>query len=391
MKKLLIISGIVIVVVVLTLSRSNFLLQRSPEVVVEAVESRVIRSSILASRTLTHDEEVNLTTEVIGRVTAVYVKEADMVSRGQLLLQIDDEQIAKTVEQREAAVRVQEIAIESQNLRLERLQQQWERQQNLFNQGVLDAESFENISNQLALAEVDLRSKDESLRQSAALLAEAEDMLSKTRVYSPIDGLVTTLDIEVGETAISSTTNIAGSSLMTIANPDSMMTELNVDEADIANIAVGQEAEIVAIAYPDQPMRAVVDFIAVSARPRQTTGNQSLSFIVKLKFTDTNGVVLRPGMSTRAEIFTSTDDAARLAVPIQAITLEENLSLDQSNYSVFKYQEGVARKVEVSVGIADDEYQEITEGLNAGDQIIVNPDRILRNLNDGDAVSIAEG
>jgi HlyD family secretion protein len=378
------------VVAGLTLLRTNVLSQRASEVVVELAEDRVIRSSILASGTLTHDEEVNLTTEVIGRVTEVLVTEADVVHAGQLLLQIDDEQIAKTVEQREANVRVQEIAIESQMLRMERLQQQWERQSNLFEQGVLDAESFEEITSQVALAEVDLRSREESLRQAIALLEEAEDQLSKTRVYSPIDGLVTTLDIEVGETAISSTTNIAGSSLMTIANPDSMITEINVDEADIANIAVGQEAEIVAIAYPTQPMRAVVDFIAVSARQRAETGNQSLSFIVELKFTDTNGVVLRPGMSARAEIFTSTNEESRLAVPIQAISLEENLNLNQSTYSVFKYEDGIARKTEVEVGLADDEYQEVLSGLMQGDQVIVSPDRILRNLNDGDAVSFTE-
>ena len=390
MKKIAIILGIVIVVAGLTLLRTNVLSQRASEVVVELAEDRVIRSSILASGTLTHDEEVNLTTEVIGRVTEVLVTEADVVHAGQLLLQIDDEQIAKTVEQREANVRVQEIAIESQMLRMERLQQQWERQSNLFEQGVLDAESFEEITSQVALAEVDLRSREESLRQAIALLEEAEDQLSKTRVYSPIDSLVTTLDIEVGETAISSTTNIAGSSLMTIANPDSMITEINVDEADIANIAVGQEAEIVAIAYPTQPMRAVVDFIAVSARQRAETGNQSLSFIVELKFTDTNGVVLRPGMSARAEIFTSTNEESRLAVPIQAISLEENLNLNQSSYSVFKYEDGIARKTEVEVGLADDEYQEVLSGLMQGDQVIVSPDRILRNLNDGDAVSFTE-
>ncbi len=390
MKKILIILGIVVVIVGITLTRTNILSSRAPEVEVEAAENRVIRTSILASGTLTHDEEVNLTTEVIGRVTDVFVEEADLVHSGQLLLQIDDEQISKTVEQREAAVRVQEIAIESQNLRLQRLRQQWDRQSGLFEQGVLDADSFEEITNQVALAEVELRSSREGLRQTVALLEEAQDQLSKTRVYSPIDGLVTTLDIEVGETAISSTTNIAGSSLMTIANPDSMITQIYVDEADIANIIVGQEAEIVAIAYPDQPMRGVVDFIAISARTRQETGNQSLSFIVELKFTDTNGVVLRPGMSARAEIFTSNDNLERLSVPIQAITLEENLSMNESNYNVFSYVDGVARKTTVVVGIANDEFQEITSGLMVGDQIITGPDRILRNLNDGDTVTLAE-
>ena len=95
-------------------------------------------------------------------------------------------------------------------------------------------------------------------------------------------------------------------------------------------------------------------------------------------------------MSARAEIFTSTNEESRLAVPIQAISLEENLNLNQSSYSVFKYEDGIARKTEVEVGLADDEYQEVLSGLMQGDQVIVSPDRILRNLNDGDAVSFTE-
>src|SRR5690606_22057707 len=90
---------------------------------------------------------------------------------------------------------------------------------------------------------------------------------------------------------------------MPIANPGSIHAEVNVDEADIANVAVGQEAEIVAIAYPDQPMHGVVRSIAVSAK--QPTGSQSLSFSVKIGFTDIGKVVPRPGMSARAEIFTN--------------------------------------------------------------------------------------
>src|SRR5690606_21983297 len=178
-------------------------------------------------------------------------------------------------------------------------------------------------TNELELARLDLRSREASLRQGKALLEEAEKNLRRTRVYSPLTGIVTSLDIKVGETAISSTTNVPGSSLMTIANPQSIHTEVNVDEADIADIALGQEAEIVAIAYPDRPMKARVKSIAVSAK--QPEGSQSLSFVVKLSFTDTNGVVLRPGMSCRAEIFTNSGEAVP-ALPIQAIIVNEDQS-----------------------------------------------------------------
>lgn len=386
MKKALIIIGIIIAVVAIPLIRSQTG-GDVPEVEIEQLANRAIRSSILASGKLSHDDEVLLSTEVIGRVVGLFVEEADEVTEGQLLLQIDDEQTLAMVEQSMASTRIQEIAIEGQRLRLVNLEKQWDRKQRLFAEGLLDTDSFELATNELELARNDLLSRQEQLRQARASLEEAENRLSKTRVYSPITGVVTSLDIKVGEMAISSTTNVPGSSLMTIANPESMLTEVNVDEADIANIAVGQEAEVVAIAYPDTPMTAVVESIAVSAK--QASGNQSLSFAVKLRFTDTKGITLRPGMSCRAEIFTITNEAT-LATPIQAIQVEEDLELDTVSYKVFVYNDGIARERQVQVGVADDEYQEIIEGLSEGDSIIINPDRVLRNLEDGDEVALIE-
>ena len=387
MKKTLILAGIIILVVGIPLIR-NQTSNETLEIEVQELSPRAIRSSILASGKLAHEEEVLLSTEVIGKVSGLFVEEGDFVDAGQLVLQIDDEALRAQLEQRQASVRVQEIAIESARVRIKNLETQLSRREQLYKRGQLDEDTYDLAVNELELAKLDLQSREASLRQSNALLQEAEKNLSRTSVYSPLDGLVTSLDIKVGETAISSTTNVAGSSLMTIANPDSIHTEINVDEADIANVALGQEAEIVAIAYPDSPMTGTVDSIAISAK--QPTGSQSLSFEVKISFTDTNGVVLRPGMSCRAEIFTNTNDEV-LAVPIQSIRIEEDMELDETTYTVFVYNNGIANEVEVEVGISDDEYQEILNGLEEGHQIITGPDRELRSLEDGDTVNLAEG
>ena len=386
MKKALILAGIIALVVAVPLIR-NQTGRQTPEVEVETLAARTIRSSILASGKLAHEEEVLLSTEVIGKVTDLFVDEGDFVTKGQILLQIDDEALRALVEQRRASVQVQEIAIESARVRLSNLEEAWDRKQRLFEMGHLDQDSFDLASNELELAKLDLKSREATLVQTNALLEETAKNLAKTSVYSPIEGRVTSLDIKVGETAISSTTNVPGSSLMTIANPQSIHTEVNVDEADIANVDIDQEAEIVAIAYPDRPMKGRVKSIAISAK--QPTGSQSLSFEVELAFTDTNGVTLRPGMSCRAEIFTNSDDEV-LAVPIQAINIEENLETNETTYTVFTYNNGVANEVTVEVGISDDEYQEITGGLQAGMQVITGPDRVLRSLQDGQDVNLAE-
>lgn len=384
MKKALILIAVLAIVIAVPVVR-NRSMNQAQSVTTEAFTEHPIRASILASGKLSHEEEVLLSTEVIGKVSALYVEEGDAVTEGQLLLQIDDEAPRAMVEQQQASTRMQEIAIESSRLRLANLQLQWERKKMMHERGLLEGgdDAFEAATNELELAKLDIQTREASLAQAKAILEEAEKNLSRTRVLSPLTGIVTSLDIKVGETAISSTTNVPGSSLMTIANPASIHTEVNVDEADIANVELGQDAEIVAIAYGDQPMKGTVSSIAISAK--QPTGSTSLSFLVDIAFTDTAGVVLRPGMSARAEIFTSNAEP-KPAVPLQAVLVNEDRSADIKEYSVFVNDNGTARKKEVEVGISDDSFQEIRSGLEPGDRVITGPDRVLRNLEDGDAV-----
>jgi len=386
-KKLLIIVGLILAVVAVPLLQAR--LGRGPtvEVQVEKLGRRGIESSVLASGKLVHEEEVKLTTEEIGKVTALFVAEGAVVTKGQLVLQIDDQRLRAAVDQGEAAVRLQEIAIQRQELQVANLRTQWERMRAMHERKLVDEDSFVTATNNLEIAQVDLKSSHESLSQARAQLDQQQDRLSKTRVYSPIDGTVTSLDIKVGETAISSSTNIPGSNLMTIANPASIHTEVNVDEADIANVEVGQRARVFAIAYPEQPVEGVVDSIAVSAKVAE--GQQGQSFAIKIRLLDPSKITLRPGMTCRAEIFTATKTDV-LAAPIQAIIVEEDLTLSETTRHAFVNRGGTTQKVAVEVGLSDDTYQEVTSGLDEGDEIIIGPDRVLRALEDGDRVVVRE-
>lgn len=386
-KKFLIFLAIIVVVVGIPIGQRILSGGEVFSVITEPLGPKSIQTSVLASGRIVHEEEVNLSTEQPGRVTAIYVKEGEKVKQGQLLLQIDDERYRTTVEQREASVRMQDIAIERLQTQLENQRRQWERTAELRRRSLIDEDSYDTATNNLAIAEIDLRSSREQLSQTQAQLEQALDDLSKTQVYAPIDGTVTSLDIEVGETAIASSTNVPGSSLMTIADPSSILTEVNVDEADIANIEVGQEALIYAIAFPDDPVEGVIDSIAISAKVAE--GEQGRSFAIKIRLTDIKGIALRPGMSCRAEIFTDERDGV-IAVPIQAIIIDENLDDNITQYYSFRKEGDQARRVEIGVGISDDTYQEVTSGLSEGDQIIVGPDRILRNLEDGDNIMVDE-
>jgi HlyD family secretion protein len=384
-KRLLIIVGIVIVVIAIPLVQARISGGVKVSVQVEKLEPRNIQSSVLASGRLVYEQQAKLTTEEIGRVTAIYVAEGDQVKKGQLVLQIDDQRLRAAVEQNEAAAHVQEIAIQRQQLQVENLRTQFERTRMLHEKKLIDDDKFDTASKNLDIAVVDLQSSRASLAQFQAQLSQAKDHLRKTSVYSPLDGTVTSLDIKVGETAISSSTNIPGSNLMTIANPETMLAEVNVDEADIANIAPGQHARAFAIAFPETAVEGAVASIAVSAKVAE--GRQGLSFAVKIKLTDTKGVNLRPGMSCRAEIFAATRDRV-LATPIQAIRVEEDLTQKSTRRYIFIERGGLAKRVEVSAGLSDDMYQEITSGVSEGDAVITGPDRVLRALKDGDRVVV---
>ena len=380
-RKLLLILLLISGVVALPFVNRYFIGADAKEVEVSTVSERVISPSILASGFLAHEEEVMLSSEVIGKVAEIFIEEGDRVKAGQLVLRVDDINFLAGLEQAEASVRLNTIDIERQEVRIENLERQFARTSSLYESSLVGEEEFDTMRNQLELARIDLKSSRERLAQAQAQLEQVNDQLSKTRIVSPIDGVVTSLDIKVGETAIASSTNIPGSSLMTIANPQSIYTEVLVDEADIANLAVGQRAEIVAIAYPDEPIHGVVRYIANTAKTE--LNRQGLSFTVEIDILDSGNVVLRPGMSCRAEIFTAQDQAVP-AVPIQALIFEEDRSQLLSEYFLFVNDDGVARKTAVQVGTSDDEFQELTSGIDGDVEIVVGPDRELRHLLDGD-------
>ena len=346
-----------------------------------------IRPSIIASGRLSHARAVQLTAEVIGRVKAVHVAEGQAVTRGELVLEIEDDAFVSEVERSAAAVRLQRVDIARKQLHIAYLESRRARDKSLFDNGLLDEAALETISHQLSIAVVDLESSRELLAQKEAALKKAGELLEKSLVFSPIDGVVTSVSINVGETAIASTTNVRGSHLMTIADPSHLMTEVQVDEADIANVSLGQKAWVTAIAWPEKPLTGSVVSVAGSARI--VSGRSSASFAVRIRIDDSRGIELRPGMSCRAEIFT--DEAEEvLALPLSATLSERDVSNRVDETYVFVFRDGTAVKQQIEGGISDDENIEVRSGLRQEDAVIVGPVQTLYELRHGDAVAEPE-
>jgi HlyD family secretion protein len=323
-------------------------------------------------------------------------------------MRLDPRTFNADVEQQQAYVRIQTIAIERQKQELKNITSKWQRNKNLFERKMIGQDAFELVENQYALAQIDLRSREEALTQAQATLDKAMDRLEKTVFRSPIDGIATSVDIKLGETAISGTTNIAGSNLITVADPSSILVEVLVDEADIANIAIDQSSDVFAVAYPDQALEGTVQSIATSAK--RSSYRQGLSFTVKILLEATADIDIRPGMSCRAEIFTKIKQNT-IAVPIEAIVFEDEadessaLNSEQDSEGVtvraaadnlnatshvFVLIDGKVSKRNVELGISNDRLQEITSGLAVDDKVVIGPARALSKLKEGDSVKEIE-
>ena len=404
MKKKLIIAGVIAALAALAYFKQS---GNSDAISVNIAAAKVeeIKTSILASGTLIYKDQVQLRSEVIGQVSELFIEEGDNVSQGQVLMRLDQRSFNADVEQQQAYVRMQTIAIERQKKQLDNTKAKWLRNKNLYERKMIGQDAFELIDNQHDLAKIDLRSRQEALTQAQATLDKALERLEKTVFRSPIDGIATSVDIKIGETAISGTTNIAGSNLITIADPASILVEVQVDEADIANVRLDQDVDVYAVAFPDDALIGQVKTIATSAK--RASNREGLSFTVKILLESDENIDVRPGMSCRAEIFTKVKGNT-IAVPIQSVIFEESegegsdvkvrgrrggVRIGSSGNStmtshVFVLIDGKAVKRDVELGISNDELQEVTEGVDLDEDIIIGPSRLLGKLKDGDVVQL---
>lgn len=397
------VAAILIVPIVIKFSNNT------PKIEVElaTVSKKEIQPSILASGNFVFRQQVQLSSEVIGKVAEVLVKEGDQVQQGQVLLRLDPTLIRAELTQQRAIVRSSQVNIERAQLNVDRQQVNVERSRRLAEAKFIDANKHEDAIHLLNVAKVDLSAARESMQQASASLDQAMKRLDKTEVKAPISGTITAVQIKIGETAVASATGMAGSSLMTIADIGSIMAEVNVDEADVAKVQVGQKSKVYPAAFEDRPVKGVVENVSMAPRINLTGASQGKSYVVKLRL-DEADIGIRTGMTCRVEIITGGGNV-RAVVPIQAILTGDSMKVDAKSDNkadtksdnklskaekaamkgagvVFVVRDGIAKKKEVKLGIADDDNQELLSGVEEGDKVVVGPARTLRSLLNGDQI-----
>lgn len=318
------------------------------EVEVADAEIRSITQVVTASGKVQPEVEVKISPDVSGEIIDLRVREGDRVQRGDLLVRIKQDDYLALVEQSEAGV-LQAKATEAQrradylNAKLEA-----ERQQELFDAGAIAVSELERAQTQMLVAEAGLEAARYSVQSSEARLKETKDRLNKTTIYAPMTGTISVLAVEAGERVVG-TSQMAGTEMMRIALLEQMELEVDVNENDVVNIAVGDSAAIEIDAYPDRTFRGQVTEIANSARVTgQGTQQQVTNFPVKVRVLDVHNVItaeggisraevapdvdatpqFRPGMSGTVDISTKTVTDA-VAVPIQAVTVRDMAQVER--------------------------------------------------------------
>ncbi len=374
-----------------------------PEVQAERIERRNLVAIVAASGKIEPERLVNISADTMGRVTELAVEEGQQVELGQFLMLIDPESAESAVQMGAAGLRAAQeslntarVAIETARANLDLALREEERARELsrdriVSQADLDrAESEVKVRrSQLEARETEVLAQQQRLEQETANLRSARHVLSKVTIDAPMSGMITRLSIEAGETVLIGTMNNPGTVLMTIADLSVILAVLEVDETDIVDVRLGQEATVHIDAFPDREFSGQVTKIGSSAIQAATNPGSSgdqlgTNFEVEVTIKDEIPGV-RPDFSCTADITTATR-ADAVAVPIQALTVRDDATAEERE-GVFVLQDGTARFRPVEVGIAGERYFEVLSGLQAGDEVITGPYSAVRELEDGDAVA----
>jgi HlyD family secretion protein len=433
-KKILIGTGVVVLLAAIGFVNLRFKKVDGVEVTTEAIQKRNLESIVSASGKIQPKTLVNISADTMGKVTGLAVREGDRVTKGQFLLEIDPRNLRSRVESGEAGLQASasqlqqmRLAIESTKVALKAAEDNYNRQVNLAKAGLTPREVLERAENDLKTQQTNLRSQEQNLKtqelrisQERATLSSAKYDLSRVRMESPINGIVTRRNIEEGETAVTGTMNNPGTVLLVVADMSVIEAEVEVDETDIPTVKLGQPAKVTIDAVPGKTFTAKVTEIGNS--PIQATGQAAGATNFKVVLTlDGEVPEVRPGFTCTAEITTAVRKDTT-AVPIQATTVREVLVDDKGEVvrepivpgaprrpvgnatselkpgqsrkeleGVFLVRDGKVLFQPVKTGIAGDKYFEVLSGLKDGEVVVTGPFSSVRELRDGAAVKAESG
>ncbi|MGC9450769.1 MAG: efflux RND transporter periplasmic adaptor subunit [Oceanipulchritudo sp.] len=404
--------GIAAVVAVLGMSGGK----KGIEVNVKKVERGDITSLVTATGKVQPETEVVISSEVPGEIVELPVKDGDSVRKGDLLVRVNPDTLEAQVKQQEASLAA--TRANSARSRAEMLQAELDlgRAEDLFDKGFVTQDELDQARTRLEMTRAAYESSLHQIDRQEMQLREASNQLAKASLYAPIDGTITVINSETGDRVVG-TGQFAGTEIMRVADLSAMEVRVEVSEADIVTVAIGDFASIEIDALPKETFTGTVTEIANSAiTTNQRSQEELTTFEVRIKLDDP-GDRLRPGMTATADIETDTVTGV-VMVPIGSVVVRPKREVEGNNNEengesaegderdedrengfrrrtednrvrvVFVVDGDKARLRKVETGIADRDYIEIRSGLEEGDEIITGSYRALtRELKDGSEVS----
>jgi HlyD family secretion protein len=429
--------GVVLVGAAVVAANLYFKKDKGLTVTTEVIKSRDLEAIVSASGKIQPKRLVNISADTPGRVVNLAVNEGDRVKPGQFLLQIDPKSLSTRVQGGDASLQAaretldqMRQSIETAQVQLQQAQQNLSRQQDLWRQQLTTKEALDRAVNDVKQAESSVQEREKQIKPQESRIAQERASLdsmrydlSKVRIESPIDGIVTKRNIQEGETAVVGTMNNAGTVLLQLADMGVIQAEVEVDETNVPNVRIGQIAKITIDAIPDKSFKGHVSEIGnspISAATAGAAGTQATNFKVVVLL-DEKVPEVRPGFTCTADITTATRQSV-VSVPIPAVAVRELVydangqvikepktdkrrrpsavetavsaqelkpgQTRKETEGVFVVRDGKAEFLPIKMGVAGDKYFEVLSGLKAGDQVITGPYNSVRGMADGDLVKI---
>lgn len=400
-KKKIIIGAIIVVVVAVFVIVNVASKDEGTEVQTEKAFLDDITQTVSGNGRIFPETEVKISARVPGKIVLMAVKEGDSVKAGEVLVRLEQEQYKASLARAKSSLNEAEANLNLANSELKRSKE-------LYSQNLISIAELE-----VAQAKYDQALS--SLQQREASVNEAKDALEWTVLSTPIDGVVTEKNKELGEMALGS--QFQEDVILQVADLSEMEARIEVNENDIINVNLGDSSEVEIDAFPDTTFTGYVSEISNSAETRGLgTIEEVTNFQVKIRLVD-RLPSFRPGMSATAEVATETRNDV-LNAPIQSVTVRDRKTLtrkkgieekeaevpeeatspkdkksvkkeDDLVEVVFVVEEGIAHMRPVTLGISDDNYYEIKTGLQDGEEIVTGPFRVLsRTLKDGEKVTV---
>jgi len=407
-----VIAGVGAVVVLGGVVAYNVHARNNSQVAVQTQKSgrRELVSVVSASGEIKPKRYVNISANVSGRIEHLLIKEGETVRKGQVLARIDSTRIAAGERQSAAALEGAKADLARAEADVEASRLAFERTRRMHTDRLVSDQVFEQVDAELKMKTAAVNAQKKRITQGEALLASNRDDLEKTNVIAPMDGVVTSLPKEEGETVIGAQ-SFSPTVIMTVADLSVMEVEIMVDETDIRNVRIGQPAEVRVDALEGIKIKGDVTEIGSSAIPRglttqqaasTNTANQAKDFKVEVTLKDPPPT-LRPGLNATADI-TTARKAGVLAIPIQAVVVREiskqGKVMDpaavqasesdpgappekgQEKEGVFVVVDGKATFRPVKTGIIGETEIEIGDGLKEGEEVVTGSYKTLRTLKD---------